>query len=105
MELYRVVSIGSALSDALDELIQSQQLTQELAEKIKMQFDRSLNKVMSTKLKNKASFKAHCKTFNQFEHVHKYRFDKVTVSLDKETKLEADGMKLVACDAKVVPDP
>lgn len=56
-ELYRRSSLGLALTDALDELVQNQQLTPNLGLKVMGQFD----KVMTESLNNKVKIRANLK--------------------------------------------
>lgn len=58
-ELYRRSSLGLALTDALDELVQNQQLTPNLGLKVMGQFD----KVMTESLNNKVKVRANLKVF------------------------------------------
>ena len=102
MELYRNASIGSALQDALDELIESQQISREMAKKINLQFDRSLHKVMSEQLTNQVRFKANCKTFNELDNIRRFQLNDMELTLDGE-QVKVQSMKLVACDSKIVP--
>jgi transcription initiation factor TFIIA small subunit len=58
-ELYRRSILGLALTDALDELVQNQQLTPNLGLKVMGQFD----KVMTEALNNKVKVRANLKVF------------------------------------------
>lgn len=58
-ELYRRSTLGLALTDALDELVQNQQLTPNLGLKVMGQFD----KVMTESLNNKVKVRANLKVF------------------------------------------
>ncbi|KAG0567391.1 hypothetical protein KC19_7G131600 [Ceratodon purpureus] len=49
-ELYRKSSIGSSLTDSLDELVISRTISPILAVKVLMQFDQSMRDVFSTNL-------------------------------------------------------
>ncbi len=59
-ELYRRSSLGLALTDALDELVQNQQLTPNLGLKVMSQFD----KVMTDALNNKVKVRGNLKVFS-----------------------------------------
>eukprot|EP00040_Diaphanoeca_grandis_P039281 m.258642 g.258642 ORF g.258642 m.258642 type:complete len:105 (+) comp36830_c0_seq1:320-634(+) len=104
MELYRKASIGTALDNALDDLITAQTITMPVADKIKLQYDRSLIKVMNENLKNKLTFKGKCKTFNELDHVRKFVLEDVNMQIDAGTKINVKNVKLVACDAKVLDE-
>ncbi|CAG8524789.1 16204_t:CDS:2 [Funneliformis caledonium] len=92
--------IGIALTDSLDELIQKEKITPQLAMKVLVQFDKSITEALDTKVRNKATFKA--------GHLHTYRFcDEVWTFIIKNPnfKLESDQVlvdkiKIVACNSK-----
>jgi hypothetical protein len=50
-------SIGMALTDSLDELIQSGHINPQLAMRVLMTFDRSISEALSQIVKNKATIK------------------------------------------------
>ncbi|CAJ0835647.1 17558_t:CDS:2 [Entrophospora sp. SA101] len=56
-ELYRRSSIGIALTESLDDFIQTGQITPQLAMKVLLQFDKSITEALETKVKTKATFK------------------------------------------------
>lgn len=55
-EIYRKSAAGQALADALDDLVQTQQITPFLAMRVLYQFDRSMSEVLPT-LKGKCAVK------------------------------------------------
>lgn len=56
-ELYRRSSLGLALTDALDELVQNQQLTPNLGLKVMSQFDKVMTEALNNKVKVRANLK------------------------------------------------
>lgn len=56
-ELYRRSTIGLALTDALDDLIQNQQLTPHLAMKVLYQFDRTMVDILTNRLRTRGTIK------------------------------------------------
>jgi transcription initiation factor TFIIA small subunit len=52
-----LVSIGMALTDSLDELIQSGHINPQLAMKVLVTFDKSITEALTSKVKSKAVFK------------------------------------------------
>ena len=56
-ELYRRSSLGLALTDALDELVQNQQLTPNLGLKVMGQFDKVMTEALNNKVKVRATLK------------------------------------------------
>ena len=99
-QLYRNTTLGHTLQEALDELMQMQMLSPALALRVLLQFDRSINSALNTRVKNKLNFKA--------EKLNTYRFcDNVwtfmlnDVEFREVTELgKVDRVKIVACDAK-----
>lgn len=65
-QLYRNTTLGNTLQESLDELIQYGQITPQLALKVLVQFDKSINTALSTKVKSRVTFKA--------GKLHTYRF-------------------------------
>lgn len=65
-QLYRNTTLGNTLQESLDELIQYGQITPQLALKVLVQFDKSINAALSTKVKSRVTFKA--------GKLHTYRF-------------------------------
>jgi transcription initiation factor TFIIA small subunit len=55
--IYRNYSIGMALTDSLDELIQSGHINPQLAMRVLMTFDRSISEALSQLVRNKANIK------------------------------------------------
>ncbi len=98
--MYRNTTLGHTLQEALDELMQLQLLSPNLALRVLLQFDKSINAALSTRVKNKLNFKA--------ERLNTYRFcDNVwtfmlnDVEFREFTELaRVDRVKIVACDAK-----
>ena len=56
-ELYRRSTIGQTLTDALDELIQSEQITPQLAMRVLSQYDRSMTDALASRIRSRAIFK------------------------------------------------
>ena len=97
---YIVKSIDSWLQECLDELLQLQMLSPALALRVLIQFDKSINTALATRVKNKLHFKA--------DKLNTYRFcDNVWTFMLKEVEFrenlefaKVDRVKIVACDAK-----
>lgn len=58
-ELYRRSAPGQALTEALDELIQNQQITPQLAMRVLFQFDRAMSESL-TLLRGRCTIKVLC---------------------------------------------
>lgn len=62
-ELYRHTTLGVCLQDALDEMIGSQQINPQLALRVLKQFDKSVSKALSSRVRTRYNFKGHLKTY------------------------------------------
>lgn len=56
-QLYRNTTLGHTLQESLDELIQYSQLSPQLAMKVLLQFDKTINFVLASKVKSRLTFK------------------------------------------------
>jgi len=99
-QLYRNTTLGHTLQESLDELMQLHMLSPALALRVLIQFDKSINNALATRVKTKLHFKA--------EKLNTYRFcDNVWTFMLKEVEFresselaKVDRVKIVACDAK-----
>ena len=120
--MYRNTTLGNTLQETLDEFIQCGQISNALASKILVQFDKSINNALSSRIKNRLSFKVklirswiplsmliNCVLIlKQAGHLKTYRFcDNVWTFVLKEVEfrdvqelVKVDKVKIVACDGK-----
>ena len=56
-QAYRMTTLGLTLQESLDEMIQSNNMKTEMAQKVIKEFDKSINQALSTRIKNKINFK------------------------------------------------
>ena len=56
-ELYRKSTLGTTLTDSLDELVRDHELTPQLAVKVLQTFDKSIAETFRTQVKSKNTFK------------------------------------------------
>jgi transcription initiation factor TFIIA small subunit len=80
--IYRRSAIGMALTDSLDELIQSGLLDPPLAMKILSQFDASISESLKTNVKAKGSFKGHLDVYRFCEDVWTFVVNNGTFRLE-----------------------
>ncbi|KAB0796964.1 hypothetical protein PPYR_11025 [Photinus pyralis] len=103
-QLYRNTTLGHTLQESLDELIQYGQITPQLGSKVLLQFDKSINQMLASRVKSRLTFKA--------GKLHTYRFcDNVWTFMLNEVEFrevqevtKIDKVKIVACDGKNVTD-
>lgn len=56
-QMYRSTTLGETLQRSLDELIADGQISQQLAARVTTTFDKCINNALSTRARNKTSFK------------------------------------------------
>ncbi|XP_055697155.1 transcription initiation factor IIA subunit 2 isoform X2 [Phlebotomus papatasi] len=99
-QLYRQTTVGLALQESLDELFKYGQITPQLALKVILQFDKSINAALSNRVKARVTFKA--------AKLNTYRFcDNVWTLMLNDVEFrevhefaKVDKVKIVACDGK-----
>jgi len=104
-QIYRNTTLGHTLQECLDELLQLQMLTPALALRVLIQFDKSIQNALATRVKTKLHFKA--------DKLNTYRFcDNVWTFMLKEVEFrenaelaKVDRVKIVAIDAKSSATP
>ena len=83
-QLYRNTTLGATLQESLDELMQLQMLSPALALRVLIQFDKSINTALATRVKNKLHFKA--------DKLNTYRFcDNVWTFMLKEVEFRENS--------------
>ena len=110
-------SIGEALIDTIDDLINDGRIEPQLAMKILANFDRAIAETLAEKVKSRLTFKvswrlwriAYCLPRFLQGHLETYRFcDDVWTFLVKDVKFKSDGgqeftaekVKIVSCNSK-----
>ncbi|KAJ3191433.1 Transcription initiation factor IIA small chain (TFIIA 13.5 kDa subunit) [Irineochytrium annulatum] len=98
-QLYRRSSIGIALTDALDEMIQEGQMDPQVAMKVLSQFDASVADALHQKVRSKAQIKGHLNFYNSCDDVWVFVVDKPNLRFENES-VTPDKVKIVACTTK-----
>ncbi|KAG0134293.1 transcription initiation factor IIA, gamma subunit [Tuber indicum] len=103
-ELYRRSSIGTALTDALDDLISEGRIAPQLAMKILSNFDRGITEILADKVKANLSFKGHLDTYRFCDEVWTFLIKDVTFKFlggqGPNSSVSADKVKIVSCNSK-----
>mmetsp|Transcript_12118 Transcript_12118/g.21042 ORF Transcript_12118/g.21042 Transcript_12118/m.21042 type:complete len:111 (+) Transcript_12118:47-379(+) len=102
-ELYRKSSIGQCLTDILDDLVNQNTLSSDLAMKVLVQFDKSINEALAAKAKSKTAFKGHLHTYRFCDNVWTFILENANFKTDTET-VSAELVKIVACAAKTTEE-
>lgn len=99
-ELYRNSSIGTALTDTLDDLISDNLIEPQLAMRIVANFDKAFTENISEKVKSRLSFKGHLATYRFCDDVWTFLIKDVNFKLDNQAPLKAEKVKIVSCTNK-----
>ncbi|XP_067829398.1 transcription initiation factor IIA subunit 2 isoform X1 [Heptranchias perlo] len=98
-QLYRNTTLGNSLQESLDELIQSQQITPQLALQVLLQFDKAINNALAQRVRNRVNFRGSLNTYRFCDNV--WTFVLNDVEFREVTELvKVDKVKIVACDGK-----
>ncbi|KAI1315589.1 Transcription initiation factor IIA small chain (TFIIA 13.5 kDa subunit) [Mortierella claussenii] len=99
-EHYRKSSIGLALIDSLDELIQSGHINPQLAMRVLAQFDMSIAEALSTRVRNRVNVRARLDNYNSLDDVWTFVLSNPTFRFEHDN-VTAEKVKIVACKARV----
>eukprot|EP00183_Erythrolobus_madagascarensis_P002985 CAMPEP_0185851466 /NCGR_PEP_ID=MMETSP1354-20130828/9756_1 /TAXON_ID=708628 /ORGANISM="Erythrolobus madagascarensis, Strain CCMP3276" /LENGTH=115 /DNA_ID=CAMNT_0028552453 /DNA_START=16 /DNA_END=363 /DNA_ORIENTATION=+ len=99
---YRVSTVGIQLEDSLEDMIDSEMMTEEQAEIVRNQFDKAISLALSTQVKNKANLKGKLHHYRNCDNVWTFFLDSATVKIDsnRETHEVEDKLKIIACDGR-----
>ncbi|PVU98380.1 hypothetical protein BB560_005680 [Smittium megazygosporum] len=98
-ELYRTSTLGFALTDSLDELIQAGHISPQLAIRVLMQYDKSITEALTNNVKARASIKGSLKTYRFCDDVWTFIISDPNFKFEHES-VSADKVKIVACNAR-----
>eukprot|EP00834_Sanchytrium_tribonematis_P009026 NODE_1393_length_1158_cov_1.181303.p1 type:complete len:101 gc:universal NODE_1393_length_1158_cov_1.181303:383-685(+) len=96
-ELYRGTTIGSALTEALDELIREKKVTPALALQVLKQFDEELSFQIG-QTKNKITLKGSLSTYRFCDEVWTFIIRGCQIKTEQEN-LHCEKLKIVAVNA------
>ncbi|XP_059876685.1 transcription initiation factor IIA subunit 2-like [Delphinus delphis] len=97
-QLHRNTTLGNSLQESLDELIQSQQITPQLALQVLLQFDKAIYSVLVQKVRNRVNSRpGSLNTYRFCDNVWTF----VLNDVEFREVTELDKVKIVAsCDGK-----
>merc|ERR1711990_1427935 len=98
-QVYRNTTLGTTLQDSLDELMQQQQISQSLKNKVLEEYDRAINNALATRVRNRINFKGHLNTYRFCDNVWTFVLNQVTFR-ELGDAIKVDKVKVVACDGK-----
>ncbi|GAA6030976.1 hypothetical protein JCM8097_008965 [Rhodosporidiobolus ruineniae] len=104
-QIYRRSSLGSALVEALDELINSGHINPQLALQTLNQFDKSASQALGKEVKAKTTVKAHLNTYRLCDEVWTFILQNPTFKLENNSEVvTAPGKcRIVACKSGDAP--
>lgn len=112
-ELYRRSTVGTTLTDALDNLISDQKIQPQLAMRILNNFDRIISELLKSDqniAKSKLTFKGDLSTYRFCDDVWTFIIKNVMVKLTDNSNNEfsdevsVDKFKIVACNSRKAGD-
>ncbi|CAI7992303.1 Transcription initiation factor IIA subunit 2 [Geodia barretti] len=100
-QLYRSMSLGESLKAALDDLIENQLITPDLAVKqVQQQYDRSMSVALSTKVRTRYTFKGQLKVYRYCDNVWTCVLRNVEFKDSHNNEIiNSEKVKIVACEA------
>ncbi|KAI8916064.1 transcription initiation factor IIA, gamma subunit, helical domain-containing protein [Gorgonomyces haynaldii] len=98
-EHYRSSTIGVALTEAVDDLVQEGQLDPQLAMKVMQQFDISVGEALKNKVRARATLRGHLHMYRSCDDVYTFVVSDANFRFENET-VKADKVKIVACSAR-----
>ncbi|RNA09918.1 transcription initiation factor IIA subunit 2 [Brachionus plicatilis] len=101
-EVYRNTTLGNTLQECLDEMIQTNQITERLANRVLKEFDKSVNNALATRVKTRYTFKGTLGTYRFCDNVWTLLFRQIEFKESQQDKIVAKNVKFVACDGKIL---
>lgn len=100
-QVYRQTTLGTALQATLEEFLKNDKLTESLAFRCLVQYDRSINNAFRHKIRTMLTFRsAHLKTYRFCDNVWTLVFED-TEFRNVQELIKVDKLKIVACDGRV----
>lgn len=100
-QLYRESSIGKALQDTIEEMVNSQIITPQQGNALLEKFDKAVYLIFTTNVVHgKMSFKAFIISYKNFADVWTFVVKNFVMTINEEL-VRVDKLKIVACDANI----
>ncbi|KAJ2627540.1 hypothetical protein H4R22_004354 [Coemansia sp. RSA 1290] len=93
--------LGMMLVDSLDELIETGQISPQLAVQILEKFDQSISNAFTNHVKAKATIQKDLQTYRFCDEVWTFILNNPTI-ITESGPIQIDRLKIVACDAKAL---
>ncbi|CAI2349320.1 unnamed protein product [Caenorhabditis sp. 36 PRJEB53466] len=100
-QLYRNTTLGQALQKTLDDFVGEQLIPDSLSKKVMDSFDKSINKTLPQRAKNKVTFKGEkLVAYRYCDNVWTFIMQEVDFRDQLDTNGPVGRMKIVACDGQ-----
>lgn len=100
-QMYRSTTLGEALEHVLEDFQKDGSLPPNLVKRVMDVFDKCFTQALSTKVKNRFSYKANkLRAYRFCDNVWTFVIEDVSIrDLNMKTGMNASHLKIVACDA------
>ncbi|CAK9293183.1 unnamed protein product [Gordionus sp. m RMFG-2023] len=99
-QIYRNTTLGHALQESLDEMLEGGQITPQIKFKVLAQFDKAINNALANRVRTRINFRAgHLNTYRFCDNVWTFLLNDVDFREMSEL-LKISKVKIVACDGK-----
>lgn len=100
-QLYRGTTLGEALQKTLDDFVSEQLIPDSLSKKVMDSFDKSINRILPQKAKNKVNFRADkLRAYRYCDNVWTFIVEQVDLKEAIEPNAPVNRLKIVACDGQ-----
>ncbi|KAK6159217.1 hypothetical protein DH2020_006531 [Rehmannia glutinosa] len=100
-ELYRKSTIGSCLTETLDDMVTSGIITPQYAFQVLIQFDKSMTEALESEVKSKVSIKGHLHTYRFCDNVWTFILHNAQFKSEEGQEI-FKSCKIVACDSDLL---
>ncbi|GMH44951.1 hypothetical protein BSKO_12908 [Bryopsis sp. KO-2023] len=108
-QLYRGAKVGECLMQSLFELMETEKLSEEVADKVLSQFDKSMYLALDTRVGTKAQLRGKLKTYRYIDNVWQFVLEEVSLRLcsggrggSSGSEVKMESSKLICVDSKLV---
>uniref|UniRef100_A0A914Z070 Transcription initiation factor IIA subunit 2 n=1 Tax=Panagrolaimus superbus TaxID=310955 RepID=A0A914Z070_9BILA len=98
--MYRSTTIGSTLEQTLEDFVNDGSITDPAAKRVLLNFDKAVNTILATHIKNRFTFKAKkLRAYRFCDNVWTFVMEEAEVKDPTKNQHAINRMKIVACDA------
>mmetsp|Transcript_9662 Transcript_9662/g.16683 ORF Transcript_9662/g.16683 Transcript_9662/m.16683 type:complete len:140 (-) Transcript_9662:244-663(-) len=99
---YRVSTVGIQLEDSLEDMVNSNIMTEDQAEMVRLQFDRTISAALASQVKAKGVLKGKLDHYRNCDNVWTFFLNSASIRIDTtgDTIPVDDKLKIIACDGR-----